>query len=404
MIRQFIQRLFLRRHFWRYATFGEIAELYASRMLRMFALKFVTAFTSVYLLHEGYSLLFLCFFWAGFYLIKMVFSWPAALIAARFGPKHGILYSNIISAVGMVLLALVPEYGIWVLVAWCVLQALSSTLNDLCFLIDFSKVKSVENAGKEIGFMNIVEKIATGISPVVGGVVASLWSPNIAIGLSSILFLMSAWPLMRSKEPTRLRQKLTIGGFPWRTTWRSLVSETAIGIDTFATGTTWTLFIALVVFANDGNEIYAKIGALASLTLLVSLIASYVFGHTIDRRGGRTLLVASAMTNSVVHLFRSTIQTWVGVVASNSVNEVVTTGYAMAFTRGMFDTADKSGHRILYLFFIELTFNLGQFIACLILALCCILFDGVGGFGPFYAVAAILTLAIGFPRFMLYKK
>ena len=33
-----------------------------------------------------------------------------------------------------------------------------------------------------------------------------------------------------------------------------------------------------------------------------------------------------------------------------------------------------------------------------------LLADGVGGFGPFYAVAAILTLAIGFPRFMLYKK
>jgi MFS family permease len=172
----------------------------------------------------------------------------------------------------------------------------------------------------------------------------------------------------------------------------------------FATGTAWTLFIALVVFANDGNEIYAKIGALASLTLLVSLATSYVFGHTIDRRGGGTLLIASAIVNSIVHLFRSTIQTWVGIVANNAANEVATTGYAMAFTRGMFDTADKSGHRILYLFFIELTVNLGALLACLLFAVCCLLFDGVGGFGPFYAIVALLTLVIGFPRFMLYKK
>ena len=179
MIQQIIHRLLLRRHFWRYASFSEVAELYASRTLRLFALRIVTTFTSVYLFLEGYSLIFLAFFWAAFYLVKVVFSYPSARIIAHFGPKHATLYSNIISAVGMVFLPFTAEYGLYALVPWLVLQALSGTLNDLSYLVDFSKVKNIEHAGKEIGYMNIFEKVASGLSPVIGGFLAFWFGPEI---------------------------------------------------------------------------------------------------------------------------------------------------------------------------------------------------------------------------------
>ena len=404
MLQRIIHKLLLRRHFWRYATFDEVAELYLSRMLRMFALRFVTTFTSIFLLNEGYSLLYLCWFWAAFYGVKVLVSWPAAKLAAYYGPKHGTLYSNIIAAVGMVLLALVPHYGVVPLFIWCILHAFSGTLYDLCYLIDFSKVKHTEHAGKEIGYMNIIEKVAAGLAPVLGGVVASYLSPIVAMTLSAVFFLLSAWPLLVTAEPVRTRRAIKFKGFPWFLTRQSLVAEMATGVDIFATATAWTLFLALVVFAGDGGSLYAKIGALTSITLVVSLIASYTFGKVIDKRHGRALLVTSTIVNSFTHLVRPFVGDWKGVIVNNTVNEVATTGYSMAFMRGMFDTADQSGYRFAYLFLIELVANAGAMFAAALLGTCVLIGNGFTGFQAFFAITALLTLVIGFPRFKLYQK
>ena len=405
MIQQLVYRILRRRHFWRYATFSEVAELYVSRLFRMFALKFVAVFTSVYLFELGYGLVFIGVFWAAFYFLKVAFAWPSAKIAARFGPKHGTLYSNIISAVAMVFLPLVPEYGIAALGAWCVLQAFSGCMNDLCYLIDFSKVKHMDHAGKEIGYMNIVEKVATGVSPLIGGVVASLFGPGMAMILSAVFFLMSAVPLLKSAEPTRLNQKLHFKGFPWRGVWRSLLAETGVGVDAFATGSAWSLYLVVIIFAMDGDEVYAKIGFFTSLTLFIVMVASYAFGKLIDRRQGLLLLRSSVIVNSLTHAFRPTVVSVTGIVANNAVNDVATTGYSMAFTRGMFDTADRSGFRIVYLFLIEMVVNFGAGVASLLFSLSFYLFVGPkDGFTAFFIGMAALTLLIALPRFALYRK
>lgn len=404
MLQSIIHRLLQRRHFWRYATFGEVAELYASRTLRMFALRMITTFTSIFLFQQGYSLVFIAFFFAVFYFIKVPFAILAAKFAARFGPKHGVLMSNIISAFAMILLAFVPHFGVHALVVWCVFQAFSSCVYDLCYLIDFSKVKHPEHAGKEIGFMNIFDKIASGVSPVVGGVLALLYGPEAIMVLSAILFLLAAWPLFKTGEPTRINQKLEIRGFPWRTTWRSLVAEAGVGFDVVATGTAWTLFMVVIIFAGDGNEIYAKVGVLVSVTVIVALASSYGFGRIIDRRRGGELLRMSVIVNSLTHLARPFITTPVGVVLTNTINEGATTGYAMAFTRGMFDTADLSGRRIVYLLLMEITVNLGAAFAAALLGIFFMIIGGEQGLKAFFVASAIIVLVIGAPRFMLYRK
>lgn len=374
-------------------------------MLRLFALKFVAVFTSVYLLKLGYDLVFLGLFWAGFFFLKAIFSWPAAKIAARFGPKHGTLYSNIISAVAMIFLPFVPEYGLWALVPWCVMQAFSGCMNDLCYLIDFSKVKSSAHAGKEIGYMNIIEKVSTSISPLLGGLVASVFSPAAAMVVSAIFFLISAVPLLQTAEPTRLKQKLSFKGFPWRGAWRSLVAESATGADIFATGNAWVLYLTVIIFVNDGDEVYAKVGFLTSLTLIVALAASYVFGKLIDRRQGLLLLRTSVIINSLTHAFRPAVGTVFGAVANNAVNDVATTGYSMAFMRGLFDTADRSGFRIVYLFLIEVVLNAGAGIAALLFALSFYLFGQPhDGFVAYFLLMAACTLLIATPRFAMYRK
>jgi MFS family permease len=404
MIQAIIHSLLKRRHFWRYATFSEIAELYASRTIRIFALRLVAMFISVYLYQEGYSLMFLAIFWAAFFAIKVPFYFPAGLIAARIGPKHGILISNLISAFSMTLLPYVPQFGILPLAAWCVLQGFSNSLYDLCYMIDFSKVKNIEHAGKEIGYMNILEKIATSASPIAGGALALWFGPETVMVVSAVLFLLAALPLFQTGEQVRTHQKLEFRAFPWRSTWRGLVANTAIGFDVFASGTVWTLFMVVIVFAGSGNDVYVKVGAVSSVALIAALLASYAFGKIIDRRQGRSLLRASVVFNSFVHVFRPFIGSPVGIVAANITNEAATTGYSMAFTRGMFDTADMSGRRIVYLMFMGMVLNLGTACGALLLALILMSFDGDIALKLFFFVTSFVTLLIGIPAFKLYRK
>lgn len=406
MIQQLIHRFLLRRHFWRYATFSEVAELYASRTIRIFALRMVSTFTAVYLYLEGYDLAFIAFFWAAFYLVKTVSAWPSGRLVAKYGPKHATLISNIVSAVAMIALPFTThaEYGLFALAAWCTLQGFSSSLNDLAYLVDFSKVKNALHAGKEIGYMNILERVATGLSPVVGGFIAFILGPEAVMILSAVLFLLSAVPLLQTAEPVETHRKLDFTAFPWRTTWRSLVAETAVGVDVMASGIAWPLLMAVVVFQSGTDKVYAEIGVVTSVALIIALLTSYVFGKAIDRRKGRELLRYATLANSAVHAARVLVSTPAGVIAANTANEAATTGYSMAFIRGMFDTADLSGKRIEYFYLIELAVNIGSTIAALLLGAFFIVFGQTFSLQLFFFAVASLTLLIATPRFALYKK
>lgn len=404
MIQQLIHRLLLRRHFWRYATFSEVAELYASTLLRKLAINIASAFMSVFLYQIGYSLLFIACFWTAYYLVKLLTVVPAAQYASKFGPKHGILLSNLLYIPAMGIFTFVPEWGIAAIAATGLLQCTSATLYSLCYAIDFSKVKNVEHAGKEIAYMNMIEKLATGLSPFVGGILAFAMGPESTMWAAAGLFAVAALPLFHTGEPPKSRQKLVFRGFPWRMTWRSLVANTGVGFDFVTSGTVWILYIAVIVIGTGSNEVYAKMGALLSVVIIAAIAASYAYGKLIDNKRGGELLKISIVANALVHMTRPLVGN-VGVAAAvNVANEAATTGYMMAFTRGMFDTADISGHRITYLACMELTASLGAALAAGLFALSLLLWDDRIAMEIFFYIAAAAVFIIATPKFALYRK
>jgi len=372
MFQKLITRIFSGRHYWRRVSFDEIAELYASRLITVFAANIVNMFAAVYLYKLGYSVEFIALLYMCLYLGKVPFSILVAKYAAYFGPKHGILMANILRIPSLIAFALVPfagEYAFWAVLAFGVFQQMASTFYDLCYLIDFSKVKHGEHAGKEIGTMQIVEKVAKILSPLIGGAIAAIYGPQVTIILASVMFAIAAFPLLRTVEPTRLHEKLKISGFPWQLSVPSMVSQSVSGYDFVASGLTWSLFMTLFVFGSLGDSVYAALGGLASLGVLVSVLAAWTFGQMVDRHRGGLLLTAGTIANAVIHLFRPFVTSGAGVVGVNIANETATSAYAMPFTRVMFDVADSSGFRITYLMFIEMTVNLGAALACFVLVL-----------------------------------
>src|SRR5690606_1063569 len=125
---------------------------------------------------------------------------PAARLIAWIGPKHAILVSNLLYIPSMIAFALLPQFGPWLLGVALIFQAVSATMYSIGYMIDFSKVKSVEHAGKEIAYMNIFEKVTTGLSPLIGGFIAFLFGPQVVIIIAAVLFALAAVPLFRTGE------------------------------------------------------------------------------------------------------------------------------------------------------------------------------------------------------------
>lgn len=406
MFENLFHKMLLRRHFWRHATFSEIAELYTSRMLRIAAVYMAGAFMSIYMYQIGYKIGHIALFWSAFYLLKVFVSLPVASFVAKVGPKHAILVSNILYIPAMVLFALLPVYGAWLLVPILLFEALSACMYVIAYTIDFSKVKSMEHAGKEIAYMNIVEKVTTGISPLIGGVLAFLFGPQVVLIVAAALFALAAVPLLSTGEPVQTNVKLQFRGFPWRLIRKQWIAQTAVGFDVFTSGTVWTLYIAVIVIgvSTGNNNVYLMSGILLSVVLIAAVISSYVYGKLIDNKRGGYLMRVSIIANALTHFIRPFITTPVTAVGINAANEVATTGYTMPYTRAVFDNADLSGHRTTYLGVVELLGNFGAFLAAVILGILFLLFGETIALTNFFFVAGVVVLFILTARFPLYKK
>ncbi len=404
MFKSFIYRILEKRHFWRYATFGEIADLYAAQTLRVAAISMMSGFSSVYMYKLGYSLVFIMGFWAIYFLSKVILSPFAGIFISRFGTTASTMLSNVLYLPAIILLSLAPKLGLTALVLYGVFLSLSVSLHELCYLVDFSRVKSIEHAGKEIGFMNILEKIVVTISPIIGGFVALLFNVQVTMWMAGFILALAGLPLLRIKNQSEKHHSFTIQGFPWRLALSSLISRCAIGFDVISSSTVWGLFVAIILLPNAGNGIYAALGVLSSVTVVAAIITSAVFGRLIDGSKGRDLLKVGVVINVLVHLSRTLVSTPAGAVGVNVINEVASSAQGMTFMRGMFDIADTLGYRITYLVISEVMKNLGSVISCVTILLCVLLIGGRGGFNVFFAITALVCITVFFSRFKFYTK
>lgn len=398
MFQRLISFVLRGRHYWRGVSFDEIAELYTSRLLTVFAINIVNLFAAVYMYKLGYSLAFIALFYCTFYVLRIPFALIMAKFVAYYGPKHGVLFASLLRILSLAAFAFVPvagEYALLAIAAFGFFQQLSASAYEIAYTTDFSKVKHQAHAGKEIGTMQMIEKIAKVASPLAGGAIASAWSPQATIILAALLFVASVIPLFATAEPITTRNRLRVSGFPWRLAAPSLVAQTVVGADFVVSGMVWTLFITVTIFTTLHDNIYVAIGGLASLGVLASVVAAWVFGRLVDKHRGGLLLTLGVIVNTITHGFRPFITTTPGVMGVSIVNESATSAYTLPLTRVLFDVADSSGFRITYLMYAEMCLAFGAALASLLLWLALQLL------APYYAFAALFVFGAVYELLLL---
>lgn len=404
MIRKLLHTILAPRHPWRKLNFSELGELYIASMLRDFALSLVGIFIPIYLFNNGFSVPDILFFFAMFYAFGMlgIHSMVGRLIA-RFGPKHVISFSFIPQIIFFMMLASLAEFG-WSLWLLSFVARVSSSSFYTSFHVDFSKIKHSDHSGKEMGFMNILSKIAVVISPVAGGIIATVFGPQSILIVASVVLVIAVIPLMMSKEPVKTHQKFTYKGIGIAKMKRALLVNAFSNMENSLTIWLWPLYVGIFIFL---NEPYLKLGIVTSLGVVISIFAALVVGKVVDNKKGYYLLQYSVIANSFVHVLRLFATGLKSVIFINILNEPITTAYRMSFMKGYYDsTDDHPGYRIAY---IVLSENIMDCMRALVWA-------ALGGVSLLYidaqqqvvasgfVVAAIFSLLVLFQRFPALKK
>lgn len=384
------------RHPWRFVGFDELSELYTSTMLRSLGLSLIGIFVPYYLYTLGISVPTILLFLAGVYGSRLLFNVVSGYVVAYIGPKHTILASNLfqIATLSLLLTYASVHWPLWLL---ALLNGAALSLFFVAYHVDFSKVIHSDHGGKELGFMTIMERIGAALGPLIGGVIATVFGPQYTIAAAIAMFIGAVIPLFLSAEPTKLHQKLSFRGLPYRKLSRDFISRFAQGVDTSASLVMWPFYAAVVLLTVNT---YASVGLVTSLGIIASILAAHFIGRVVDRQKGRVLLNWSVALNSLIHVARPFAGGFSGAVAINTANEAVTAGYMMPYTKGMYARADDlPGFRIVYIIMVEIAVDAGKVSLFLVAWALTFVMEPLHAIAVSFVVAGFLTLLIATQNF-----
>ena len=397
MLKRTVYRVLRHRHFWR-EDFDELNELYVNTMFRGLALSITGLFVPVYLLRLQYPLVSILAVAAWYFTFRgLLFDIVSAYTVARVGPKHTLAtgYGLLIGSTSLFLTLPHYHWPVWLLGG---LWGASASFFFVPFNVDFSKVKHSKYGGKEVAYVNIMDKIGQILGPLVGAIVATIFGAPYIFLAAAILLIIGIVLLFRSAEPVKLRQHLDYKGLKVDHIKRDIISFAAMGIENNICLYLWPLFLGLFVITD--STVYAKLGGLISASLVIGIFAAHFLGKAIDDHRGRRMLRSFAVANALLHLYRPFIQTYPVAIGVNMVNETVTPGYRMPYFKAYYDAADDHpGYRIVYLSSLEAISSLSKAVLWWLLLLLATVFSAKTVTTTGFLIAAVASCLIMLERY-----
>ncbi|PID32462.1 hypothetical protein CR970_00400 [Candidatus Saccharibacteria bacterium] len=396
MLRSLIRRVVKRRHFWREAGFDELTELYISMSLRSVAIGSINVFVPVYLHGLGYSIMEILTAYAYFATAQALATFVSARIVALVGPKHTIILSYAVQLVSMLLFLTQPTHR-WPLVVLGAAWGIASSLFIVAYHVDFSKVKHPDHCGKEVGYMQIMQKVGLTIGPLLGGVVATLCGARYTFMVAAILLLLGMLPLLQTAEPVRLHQRLKLRSFRVDGLLRGYISYAAFATEDMLTKSLWPLLVGVFVLTGG---VYLKLGLLSAASIIVSIGVTYAVGKLVDRTQGRLLLRFSAILNAMLHILRPLVNNFAQIIGVNVVGDALRVGITLPYTKGVYATADDlSSRRIVYVASMEFFGNTARATVAWLLVLAGGLMSDYAIVATGFVLAGILSLIVTQERY-----
>lgn len=402
MLRKLLQRLLAPRHPWRTVTFSELSEIYLAGFLRTLAVGMVGIFLPLYLYRSGFSFTLILLYYSLFYSFGIAADYLVSLLVSRVGPKHVMRMSFLLQTVFSILVVNIGRLPAPVFVL-ALVGCVASTMYFIPYNIDFSKVKHKEHGGKELGFLQVMERSASVVGPLLGGAVATFVAPAATFVFAAIAMFIAAIILMFTPEPMKVHQKLRFDKVNVKKDWRTYASFAALCGENATSIIVWPIFMTFVVFTGD---IYLKLGAVSSASVLITILIAVPLGKVLDNKKGGQILRYSTVLNSLIHVLRLGVNNLFGCILVATINEPNTLVYRLAFIKGFYDTADDyPGYRVAFFATCEMIADCVRASTFFLLTILSLHYSARAVCGAAFMLAAFYSILIRFERFpALHKK
>ncbi len=375
------------KQFWRNADMSELGELYISITLKTFAFSMIGVFVPIYLYQIGFSLQEIALYYATYFAIRAPFNFLAGELTARRGPKHIMSYAYVLTLVNLGMLFTMESFN-WPLWSLAIAAAASLSFFFTGYHVDFSRIKRTKEVGSELSHMYLLQKVASAVGPLLGGLLAMTFGIHFVIGLSIVFVLLAIWPLMLTREPMRQRSSMSFKGISPRREFRNMVAFGAMGIGRQMALSMWPLYIAVFIFTEN---IYGMVGLVTSISVISSIVMAKMIGTLIDNNKGGALLEHSTVFLTVIHALRASVSTLSGVIGLNILGEFSETGVMLPLTKGFYARADGAKDRIAYVVMMETSIVLVRAVFWLFVALLLVNLDQQLAMRVVFIFVALIT-------------
>jgi MFS family permease len=268
----------------------ELWELNISMAIRSLAAGLVDVFLPLYLYQNGLDLQTIFLFYIALNAFNIVLSPLLAKIISKVGPKHSLMW-NVPFQIGFYMLVYSFTSFDWSIYLLAFVLSIAHTFFRQGFHVQVIKNTTKKDLGKSLGLIRALQIVSKSLSPFLGGLLILFFSYNLALVVASALLLLSNLPLLFTKDSSLdfdLNFKKILKSFKWN----EFASLFAAGIEYEANFTIWP--IILVIFLNNS---FVTTGLITTLSILFSVIASYMVGRISDIKGNVLLWIGVVATS-----------------------------------------------------------------------------------------------------------
>ena len=347
-----------------YSLHQEMNELYWSAAIKNFAIGLVGIFNVMYVfLYFNHSVPLTM----TFYLVQFVGQVLLVPLAARWlkiGLKKMMAIGVPFLGIYLILLLLAKELGTVAIVLAVMAKIIYLVLFWPSRHVDFAKFSQKLKRGRQIGVRRIIVAIVKTMAPILGGFIIVKFGFTPAYIIAAILFVVSAVPLFFSSE---VYEKFS---WSYGKSFKKLFEkknrkislaflfegiEYAVGIFIFP------IFIYLVI------KNFETIGLITSLSLLLTIIFTYLIGWATDKKGSHKVINFSSIVHGFAWVITAFISTPLQYFIYSSFLRLSETANHLPFTALLYRKAKGLGHGIdEYIVFHEIAHNTGRIILALL--------------------------------------
>ena len=410
MFKKILKPFFKIRNYWQYISFNEMAVLYISKNMRVFAVKLTSTFSLIYIYKFTHSIWIVPICILIYYIAKFVGSITALFYISKNGPKHGMLLANILFIPALVLMASMgifgKEMGLIVALISAVFKGISTSVENISYNVSFSKAKTAKKVGKQLGISYILEHVSSSITPAVGGFLAIFFGVEKLFVVSSVILVLTTIPLLTTKERVKPVRKISFRGVPWRNYKHLLGICERCGM-AWNSLYIWSFFAP--VFLLKGINAYGSAGVLSSISSIAALVSAFIYGKVIDKNKELGLLKIGAVFMGLVfslRIFISSNPLLLGIL--EIIAAIAMNGFNMANFKGLYGEADESGMRMQYLFLYEIGMNTVSVVAISLFVILFFVLQGVDPSGELsmrimILISSLSILPMVFTNYRIYR-